>query len=215
MNGYSYQGAKASVAVEIRVGPDYPYRCATIYLNGTDGLHPVAEHEFGTLRGGYQWLSRTLDGKPKIFNKYSLVETERLRSINGDGAEYFVMSTLMLEYGMSVGQAHSNMPGYDLTVEHPNTKRSCKLQVKFVSTPRWPAVNSQDFDFLVVVAPKPSAMAQLANEPTARREQRFTAYVIPVSEVQAKCDRSLMRSPLRGSAYEWAWESVIDYLHLS
>jgi hypothetical protein len=76
-------------------------------------------------------------------------------------------------------------------------------------------VNSQDFDFLVVVAPKPSAMEQFANDPAARREQRFTAYVIPVGEVQAKSERSLMRSPLRDSAYEWAWESVIDYLHLS
>lgn len=215
LRGYTYKGADAAVAVEIRSVAD-SYRCATIYQYVNDEPLPVAEYDFGSLHDAHQWLSRTLDGKPKIFGEYSLADTERRRASKGEGAEHFVIGTLMLDYGMSVSQADRGMPGYDLTVEHPNSKRFCRLQVKFVSTPRWPAVNCQNFDFLVVVTPVPlSAMALLLGEPAAKGERKFTAYVIPVGDVQAKRARPFMRSPLRHSAYEWAWEPVIDYMRRS
>lgn len=206
LSGYSYQGSPAAVAVEIRVGVIYPYRCATIYLYENGEPVPVAEHEFKSRYAGYQWLSRNLDGKPKIFGGFSLTEKEQLRAINGEGAEHFVMSVLMLDYGMLVSQADRSMPGYDLTVEHPGTKRRCRLQVKFSSTVTWPATKrAAYFDFLVVVTPTPVLDG-------AQSQRKFTAFVVPAGDVHSQSGKAARRSALRDSAYEWAWDSVVNYL---
>jgi hypothetical protein len=113
------------------------------------------------------WLSNLLDGRPTKFHGYDL-QAEKTRragasAILSEGAEYFVISYLMLNFGLICSQASRAMPGYDVLVAHPSVSdKTAKVQVKFRSSLASPNgikskeraidVNSLDFDFLVVVS---------------------------------------------------------------
>ncbi|EMJ3470210.1 hypothetical protein NB541_11635 [Vibrio parahaemolyticus] len=85
------------------------------------------------------------------------MEDKKLVSaINGDGAEYFVASQIMLNLQLLVSIAPTAAPSWDLEVTHPLTGKSAKIQVKFrtrynKASPHLRLRSGVNFDFLVLV----------------------------------------------------------------
>lgn len=216
LSGYSYQGHAAAVEVEIRSAADYPYCCATIYtyVDG-GGIHAAAEYEFRSLQGGFQWLSRNLDGKPKVFGDVNLSDREKKLSIHGDGAESFVKSYLNLAYDIAVSRTTPNMPGSDLHAYLPSTGKSCSIQVKYRKKPRSIKITNTDFDFLVLITPGHdenfSVHSLDGSVEMTRSIKNWIAYIVPISVIQAGlCNRKSVK--LDYTNYKMNWDLIPDFL---
>lgn len=77
-------------------------------------------------------------------------------SIQGDGAEYYVASQIMLNLQLLVSIAPTSAPSWDLEVTHPTTGKSAKIQVKYrtrykSSSPHLRLRSGVHFDFLILV----------------------------------------------------------------
>ena len=137
-------------------------------------------------------------------------------AIRAEGAELYVRAHLMLEQGIPISMASSNMPGYDLIAHNATTERSCRIQVKYRS-----AVNSDgacvknfDFDFMVYVA---GNIGRIGSKVPLRQAQHkaMEVFVIPVEVVQQNVRAyDLFPSPTRGGceAYRNAWHLIEQFL---
>jgi len=75
-------------------------------------------------------------------------------SLESAGAEFLVLGHLLIA-GIQAFKAYTNFPGYDIIATHPETNRSCRIQVKS----RWATdfdggfpIRNFDCDFIVFVA---------------------------------------------------------------
>lgn len=138
---------------------------AEILVNG----NKFVSNKYRDIYGCFLWFSRNLDNAPHQFGSYNLEHHKKVKttmnSVKAEGAEFYVMSHLMLYYGLICSQASRAMPGYDLLVSDPlDEKKIAKIQVKYRSGVKTPNkkrraslektidVNSLDFDFIILVS---------------------------------------------------------------
>lgn len=94
-------------------------------------------------------------------------------AIQGDGAEFYVASQIMLNLQLLVSIAPTSAPSWDLEVTHPGTGKSAKVQVKYrtryeSSSPHLRLRGGIHFDFLILVENEIEAKADIGGKISKR-----------------------------------------------
>ena len=104
----------------------------------------------------------------------SKMDDKKLKAaIQGDGAEYYVASQIMLNLHLLVSIAPTSAPSWDLEVTHPKTGKSAKIQVKYrtrydTSSPHLRLRSGVHFDFLILVENEIEAKADIGGQISKR-----------------------------------------------
>ena len=111
-------------------------------------------------------------------------------SLESAGAEFLVLGHLLIE-GIQAFKAYTNFPGYDIIATHPETNRSCRIQVKS----RWATdfdggfpIRNFDCDFIVFVALNRGFRYRKKSTDIQHGRQEPQYYVFPVQILQAAQD---------------------------
>ncbi|HMV81235.1 MAG TPA: hypothetical protein PL163_23905 [Leptospiraceae bacterium] len=109
-------------------------------------------------------------------------------SIRAGGAELFIQSYLMLEYGIPVSAAPRNMPDFDLIAHNWETGNNCFIQVKFrkAKSNDGVRISNFNFDFLAVVCGNLGETGDNADQRKDGDETKIEVFIFPKSFVEKK-----------------------------
>jgi hypothetical protein len=113
------------------------------------------------------------------------MNSREIDAIRSEGAELFIQSYLMLEFGIPCSMASRNMPGFDLIAHNIDKKKSAKIQVKYRRAKNNDGVKIHNFsfDFLTVVLGNLGRIGDFSG--VERNEDSSTEiYIIPRKNVE-------------------------------
>jgi hypothetical protein len=148
------------------------------------------------------------------------------QSIRAEGAEYYVKSILMMEFGIITSIASRNMPGYDLVAYNLESDRSCKISVKYRTasdSDGWRNVcGKYQYDFLVGIIGNRGLVSAASIENDPRKPFKARLFIFPKKIVEANVKRKkthhLLENPLKSKTsktfldYENAWHHITEHL---
>ena len=120
--------------------------------------------------------------------KNKLVFDERAdSSIRSEGAELFVQSILMLEYGIITTLASRNMPDYDVIAHNLGMKKDCKISVKYRkanNSDGFRFKSLDNFDFFIGILGKRGKIGVHNDDSSLSKELLSECYIFSNSEVR-------------------------------
>jgi hypothetical protein len=189
------------------------------YISEVESFQSIHLKSYDSQMSAARWLSKTLDNKPKKFGNIDLRDHEMQvatqTAIRADGAEHYVMSYLMLAYGIVATRANRNMPGYDILAYLPETGKSCRIQVKYRESRKSILLENSDFDFLVLVTDCHATYEKQKSADGLKDETReiksWGIYVAPRERIDSYIEEGKSFT-IRYSNYFMNWKIIFDYL---
>ena len=139
-------------------------------------------------------------------------------AIRSEGAELYIQSYLMLEFGVPCSMASRNMPGFDLIAHNIDKKKSVKIQVKYRRAKNNDGVKIHNFgfDFLTVVL---GNLGRIGDFPGDKRDDDSSneIYIIPRNDVEENLlahNRYKIYKGERQKVFKNNWNSILKYLKI-
>ncbi|MGF1733722.1 hypothetical protein [Photobacterium kasasachensis] len=216
LDGYFYKGEDVHVWVErfSIIGKEERY---IVTIRSKDGnCTELAESGFSPkLHTVLNWAKSQLDYNPTVFGEVDLRQKKTEAAIRGEGAELYIAGYIMLELGYIVSVASPNMPGYDLIVVDPQTKKSCRLQVKYRSNNTSSLkLSSTDFDFLILVDKPYHEAIEIEGSNTYRPLAKFDVWVLTNEWVELRKEPNGYLSNPRYLQHYHDWKKIVNFLSL-
>ncbi|CAK4074074.1 hypothetical protein VDT1_3194 [Vibrio sp. 16] len=211
--GYSYQGQAVDVWAErfSMVGERDKY-IVTIRAKDGNFTELATSKTCANLHTAFRWARNKLDGYPSVYGELDLRDSKSDAAVKGEGAELYIAGYIMLELGYIVSVASPNMPGYDLLVVDPKTKKSCTVQVKYRSSNTSSLkLNSTDFDFLVLVD-KPTHEIQKVSVNVSRPIATFDVWILDNKCVKEQVRANGLLSNPRYDIFYHNWSVLVQHL---
>ncbi len=145
-------------------------------------------------------------------------------SIRAEGAEVFVRSVLMLEYGVITSLASRNMPDYDVIAHNLRKRIDCKISVKYrmaSNSDGFRFKRVRDFDFFVGVLGRRGKIGDSHSRSMQSTEMLAECYILTRREVATNVRRSsgyllLPRNKkVLTSKRKNAWARILRYLKVT
>jgi hypothetical protein len=145
------------------------------------------------------------------------LEVKEIDRIRAEGAEIFIQSMLMLEYGIPVSVASRNMPAYDLIAHNVSDNKNCLIQVKYrkAKVNDGVRVKNFNFNFLAVVLGQIGKIGD--NSMHLREDQSVNeVYIIPqkiVYDNMLDNDRFAIYRDGRYDDYKGNYKLIYNFLY--
>jgi hypothetical protein len=147
------------------------------------------------------------------------MKSREIDAIRSEGAELYIQSYLMLEFGIPCSMASRNMPGFDLIAHNIDKKKSVKIQVKYRRAKNNDGVKIHNFgfDFLTIVL---GNLGRIGDFPGDQRDDDSSneIYIIPRNDVEgnllAHNRYKIHKKDRRREVFKDNWKSILKYLKI-
>jgi len=143
-------------------------------------------------------------------------------SIRSEGAELYVQSILMLEFGVITSRASRNMIGYDIIAHNLKKRRDCKISVKYrkaSNSDGFRFTHLSDFDYFVGIIGKRGKIGRSSADDRVT-DMLAQVYVLTRQEVRKAVRKDgknylLPRNTkVLAESRKDAWNRILHYLEL-
>ena len=147
------------------------------------------------------------------------MNSREIDAIRSEGAELYIQSYLMLEYGIPCSAASRNMPGFDLIAHNIDKKKSVKIQVKYRRAKNNDGVKIHNFgfDFLAVVL---GNLGRIGDFSGAKRDEDSTneIYIFPrnaIGENLLAHNRYKIYKDRGQEVFKDNWQLILKHLRIN